>query len=82
MAAEHAALWRYWQERYGATVACIANDVIEFTVSKPPRTREQALELARQQYVYCADIVHQGVGTVEALAATMMNSSVWYFWWD
>lgn len=79
---EHAAMFKYWSERFGATVACIADDVIEFNVSRPPRTRPEALELARQQYVYCADIVHQGVGSVEALAATLLNASVWYFWWD
>ena len=79
---EHSALWRYWEERYGAKVACIAEDVIEFTVERPPQTREEALELARQQYIYCADIVHQGVQSVEALAASLLKARVWYFWWD
>lgn len=81
-APQHASLWRYWEDRYGATVACIADDVIEFTVERPPQTREEALVLARQQYVYCADIVHQGVQSVEALAATLLKARVWYFWWD
>ncbi len=81
-AAEHAALFKLWQERFGATVACIANDVIEFTVERPPTTKAEALQLAEQQFVYCADIVHQGVGSIEALAATLLNASVWYFWWD
>lgn len=81
-AAEHAALFKFWNEQYGATVACIADDVIEFTVARPPKTREEALRLAKQQFVYCADIVHQGVGSVEGLAATVLNAPVWYFWWD
>jgi hypothetical protein len=81
-AEEHAALFKYWSEKYGATVACIADDVIEMTVSRPASTREAALELAKQQFVYCADIVHQGVGSVEALAATLLGATVWYFWWD
>ncbi|MDR2154696.1 MAG: DUF4253 domain-containing protein [Burkholderiaceae bacterium] len=79
---EHSALWRYWEERYGAKVACIADDVIEFTVEHPPQTRAEAMELARQQYIYCADIVHQGVESVEALAAIILKAPVWYFWWD
>jgi hypothetical protein len=78
----HAALFKYWHEHCGATVACIADDVIEFTVDKPPRTKDEALVLAKQHYIYCADIVHQGVGTVEGLAAALLNASVWYFWWD
>lgn len=81
-APEHSALWRYWEDRYGAKVACLADDVIEFTVDRPPQTREEALVLARQQFIYCADIVHQGVGSVEALAATILKAPVWYFWWD
>ena len=81
-ASEHSALWRYWEQRYGAKVACIANDVIEFTVARPPQTRDEALALAKQQFIYCNDIVHQGVGSVEALAATILQANVWYFWWD
>jgi len=49
--------------------------------SRPP-TREAALELAREQYVYCSDIVDQGVQTLSALAAVLMQSAWWYFWWD
>lgn len=79
---EHAALWRHWEEQYGAKIACIANDTIEFTVARPPRTRDEAMALARQQYIYCADIVHQGVQSVEALAATVLDAPVWFFWWD
>lgn len=78
----HAALFKHWAEVYGAKVACIADDVIELTVDRPVSSREEALALARQQFVYCADIVHQGVETVEALAATLLGATVWYFWWD
>lgn len=80
--AEHAALFRYWQHKYEATVACVTSDVIEMQVGRPPTTREEALILAREQYVYCPDIVQQGVETIEALAATVLNAKVWYFWWD
>lgn len=81
-AEEHAALFKYWFEQFGATVACIADDTIEMTVARPASTREEALALAKQQYIYCADIVHQGVDSVEALAATLLGATVWYFWWD
>jgi hypothetical protein len=49
--------------------------------SRPP-TRKAALELAREQYVYCSDIVEQGAQTLSALAAMLMGSGWWYFWWD
>ena len=81
-APEHAALWRYWGEKYGATVASITSDVVEFTVDRPPQTREEALQLAREHYLYCSDIVDQGVESIEVLAATLLNAPVWFFWWD
>ena len=71
-----------WHERYGAEVVSITHDVMEFTVTKPPTTKEAALELAKEQYVICSDIVDQGVGDVSALAAALLNSNYWYFWWD
>jgi hypothetical protein len=81
-AEEHSALWKYWGERYGAQVVCIADDVVEMQVARPPTTREAALQLAREQFIYCTDIVDQGVESIEALAALLLNASVWYFWWD
>lgn len=79
---EHSAIHKYWGEKYGAKVVSVTNDVIELRVARPPTTREDALNLARQQFIYCSDIVHQGVGSVDALAATVLDASVWFFWWD
>lgn len=78
----HVALHKMWHERWGAEPVRIAPDTLECQVSQRPSTPEQALELARLQTRYCSDIVHQGVGSVALLAAGLMSSSVWYFWWD
>ncbi|SHH19672.1 DUF4253 domain-containing protein [Massilia sp. CF038] len=78
----HAALFKYWGEKYGATVACVTSDVIEMQVTKPPTSKEAALELAKEQYLYCPDIVDQGTESIEALAAGLIDSKVWFFWWD
>jgi hypothetical protein len=51
-------------------------------VNRRPETRGAALDLAREQYLYCSDIVDQGVQTFSALAAVLMQSDWWYFWWD
>jgi hypothetical protein len=81
-AEEHAAMFRRWQEKYGARVITVTGDTIEMMVDRPPTTRDEALELAREQYLYCADIVQQGTETIEALAATLLDGPVWFFWWD
>lgn len=78
----HMAMARYWRDRFGAEIATLSSDVMEFTVSRPPSDDAQALELAWQQYLYCADIVDQGVGSVATLAQALRHSTRWYFWWD
>lgn len=78
----HVALHARWHSQFGSEITCLSSDVIECTVSRPPATREEALKLAREQYIYCPDIVQQGVETIENLAASLMASRAWYFWWD
>ena len=51
-------------------------------MARPPADRKAALALAGEQQAYCLDIVEQGVGSTAALAATLLEAPVWYFWWD
>jgi hypothetical protein len=51
-------------------------------VARRPATREAALELAREQYLYCNDIVDQGTGSLSGLAASLTTDDWWFFWWD
>ena len=78
----HCAVLKYWQEKYAAEIITMTGDYIEFTVKNPPRTREDALQLAWQQYWYCSDIVEQGTQTVASLGALLLDSDLWFFWWD
>ena len=78
----HCAIWKYWQEKYGAKIVGVSYDVIEAYVENPPQTQDDAMQLAMEQYLYCADIVDQGVETVDNLAAMLFKQKIWYFWWD
>jgi hypothetical protein len=80
--AEHCALHRYWEREFGAVVIAVTTDVVEMKVERGPNTRESAMSLAWQQYVYCADIVEQGTETIANLAATLLGGTSWFFWWD
>jgi hypothetical protein len=80
--AYHVAALRAWRDRYGAELIGLGADTINLRVSRKPATREWALELAREQYFYCNDIIDQGVGTYRKLAAGLMASDWWFFWWD
>lgn len=72
---------KYWYEKHGAIPAVMTHDILEFA-ARPVKDKNAAMELALEQYVFCSDIVDQGVGTIGSLADTLMKSSVWYFWWD
>jgi hypothetical protein len=76
------ALLRRWKSEYDAELVVIVGDVVELRVGKPPKTDAAAMELAREQYIYCDDIVTQGTITLERLAESLKNGTVWYFWWD
>ena len=78
----HVALMRRWKNKYDAELVAIAGDIVELRVGNPPGSPEAALELAREHYSYCDDIVTQGTMTLERLAEVLINGSVWYFWWD
>jgi len=80
--AEHCAIHRYWAEQYGAEVVSITHDTVQCIVARPPKDRESAMKLAIEQYLYCGDIVDQGCQSITALAASLVNSNYWYFWWD
>ena len=79
---ENCAAFRYWGERYGAKIISITHDIVECTVERLPKDPEEALELAEEQYAYCTDLVDQGTGTLENLAASLLVSHTWFFWWD
>lgn len=79
---EQVGILRYWYKKYGAQVISITSDVVECTVDNPPNSKEEALNLAKEQFYYCSDIVFQGANDISTLAATLYKSKYWYFWWD
>nr|WP_319396600.1 DUF4253 domain-containing protein [uncultured Desulfobacter sp.] len=81
-AEEHVAILKYWNEKFGAEIITVKNDVIECTVSSPPQTRDEAMALANEQFFYCADIVYQGTDNLANLASILKGGKTWFFWWD
>ena len=77
------AVSKYWHERHGAVPAVLTYETLEYSVPAPV-PQESALQLAQEQYAFCADIVEQGAPgmTVTRLARDLEQSNIWYFWWD
>ena len=78
----HVAAMRGWRDRYGAELVGMSASTINIRVTTRPKTRDEALALAREHYIYCADIIDQGFPSYNALAAYLMANDWWYFWWD
>lgn len=78
----HVAALRSWRDRYGAELVGMKSDVLIMQVKRKPATKEEAYKLAIEQYKYCNDVVDQGMGSVQKLAAWLMVTDAWYFWWD
>lgn len=73
---------KYWFEKHGAIPAAITHDELEFILPAPV-SKEDAMELATEQYGFCPDIVDQEEDpTIGNLSDTLWQSKVWYFWWD
>lgn len=78
----HVAAMRTWRDRYGVELVGMGFDTLNLRVNHPARSREEAVDLALAQYVYCSDIVDQGVGSINQLAKDLMENDWWFFWWD
>lgn len=76
------AVFRNWNERFGAVPACITRDVVECVVAHPPQDEPASMELAAEQWLFCEDIVSQGTQSVRNLAIELWHSPKWFFWWD
>lgn len=78
----HVAALRAWRARYGVELIALSGDVMNLKATRRPATRVEAIELAREHYLFCNDVIDQGVGTLSNLAAILMSTDWWYFWWD
>lgn len=80
----HGAALRHWHQRHGLDVVAMAPDAMEFTVSRPPRTRRDALAFAWEYAAYCADgfdAVYEAETDV-GMAACLIDAEVVRAWWD
>jgi hypothetical protein len=71
---------RSWRDRYGAEFVAASHDTMLFRVQRQPTSREEALELAREHYLFCSDAL--GETTLRELAAYLIENDWWFFWWD
>ncbi|GAA1634449.1 hypothetical protein J3R03_000586 [Actinoplanes couchii] len=81
--AAHAAIMRYWYQRYGAEPVIMSGETLQYAVARPPATRADALALAWEYRQYNDgeyDLYH--ADTLTDLAGGLLNAPVWRMWWD
>lgn len=78
----HVAAFRAWRERYDVELVGMSGDILNLTAARRPQSRDEALTLAREQYLYAPDIVEQGTQALRPLAYDLMSGDWWFFWWD
>lgn len=75
------AISKYWYEQFGASPIAMTHDVLEYEVKKIITDDKLAMNTAIDMYGFCPDI-NQNFDTIGKFAGTLVDSSVWYFWWD
>lgn len=78
----HVAALRSWRDRYGAELVGLGPSFMNIRIQRRPQTREEALALARESYLYSRNTIDLGFRTYSSLAAALMSSDWWFFSWD
>jgi hypothetical protein len=78
----HVAALQSWHERYGAEIVGVTADTMNVRVRNRPRTCEEAIALAREHNDYCGDVLGGDTEDLLYLAAMLMETDWWFFWWD
>ncbi|MBR0716279.1 DUF4253 domain-containing protein [Bradyrhizobium liaoningense] len=79
------AVAEHWHTRFGADICAIGSGTLEFRVSRPPASFQDALCLLREQLLFCQETLEDYQFSREAIqshAASLTTSRYWVFWWD
>jgi hypothetical protein len=75
-----AAVFRHWNERYGAVPAVLqGHDTWWLRVERPPQSDGTCEALAREHFAFCFDLE---AGSIRDYASELRGSTAWQFWWD
>lgn len=73
---------RSWRDRYGAELVGLGS-VMNVRILRPPTTRGEALDLAREHFDFCPDTFNEGDFTLSDVAANLKSERWWNFvWWE
>lgn len=75
---------RSWEDRYGAEPIRMGADYAELAIRNPPRTHQEAVVAATEQFAVCPDVISQNDDgyTPNEYADSLIDASTWFCWWD
>lgn len=77
---ELVAVLRSWEDRFGARLIDIGFADLRLLVDRPPRTLAAAQQIAAEHLVLADECT--GCRDISGLAAELVNTPIWTFWWD
>lgn len=78
---EQAAVFKKWHEEYGAVPYYVSEDTWKLRVERLP-SRRDIHRLAKEQLLFCIDLLALFPGGIKQLEEHLLKSDVWTFWWD
>jgi Domain of unknown function (DUF4253) len=77
-----AAVVRSWEDRFGARLLRVGFAEFSLLVDRPPRTIEHAQRIAAEHFAFCDECAGKGLSDIPSIAANLMQTPIWTFWWD
>lgn len=78
----HISIAKLWYDEYKAVPFVISSDGLIFKCDETIKGEKDLETLAFQQYLYCGNIIWQGVETLNNLKNILSYSKFWHFWWN
>ena len=76
------AVVRSWEDRFGARLLRVGFAEINLLVDNPPRSIGHAQCIAAEHFAFCDECAGDGLSDIPGIAAGLMKTPIWTFWWD
>ncbi|GAA2401268.1 DUF4253 domain-containing protein [Mycolicibacterium llatzerense] len=79
--ADHTAVLRSWEDRFGAVLLSIGFDTMRVWVARRPESAAQIEGVLREHFAYCPDNIDYPIDA-QIYRSRLARQAYWSFWWD
>jgi hypothetical protein len=73
---------RSWEDRFGARLLQVGFAEIRLLAERPPRTLRAAEHVAAEHCAFCDECAGKALRDIPGVAAHLLATPIWTFWWD